>query len=58
MLRPVDVFSVEDREQPIGQAHPGVSYELVGADGGTGLVVRDSSGSVALIKDSSAVQIQ
>ncbi|HKS48494.1 MAG TPA: hypothetical protein VJT49_25960 [Amycolatopsis sp.] len=56
VLRPVEVFAVEDREQVIGQAHPGVSYELVGEDGGTGLVVRDSSGSVALVKDPSAVR--
>lgn len=55
VLRPVDVFSVEDREQVIGQAHPGVSYELIGEDGGAGLVVRDSSGSVALVKDPAAV---
>jgi hypothetical protein len=32
-----------------------VSYELVGEDGGAGLVVRDSSGSIALVKDPAAV---
>lgn len=57
MLRPVDVFSVADREQVVGQAHPGVTYELISEDG-VGLMVRDSTGSVALVKDFSAVARQ
>jgi hypothetical protein len=55
VLYRVEVFSVSDH-QPLGYAEPGVSYQLVRDDPVDGLVVQDTAGATALLKDRSSVQ--
>lgn len=55
VLYRVEVFSVGDH-QPLGYAEPGVSYDLVEDDPIGGLVVRDTSGATAVLKDRASVR--
>lgn len=51
----VEVFAV-DTLQPLGYADAGINYEVVSFDNPSGIVVRDHTGALALVKDRSAVQ--